>query len=264
MIDILSSRIKGKTFLFRLDPRVKFISLLVIFISLLFTKQVLLYLPWFIIVFITIAVARINPKILFRPLRYFFLLFILTFLFHAALTPGRIFYHYRSIYITFEGMQNGLLFSARLFLIILFTYLFSLTSDPMDLTDGLSRLFSPLRKLHVPVDDFFTIVHISLRFIPTLFAQGRRIALAQKARGLDFNVSFIRRIRYTLPLIIPIMVLSIKRANELALALESRWYDPGKVRTSYIDFRLRKLDFAILSFLCIVIGGIHLCAILSL
>jgi energy-coupling factor transport system permease protein len=263
MIDILSSRITGKTFLFRLDPRTKFISLLAVFVSLLFTRQILLYIPWLFIAITTIAVARINPRVLFRPLRYFFWLFILTFLFHAALTPGRVFYHYRSIYITFEGMQNGLLFSARLFLIILFTYLFSLTSDPMDLTDGLSRLFSPLRKLRIPVDDFFTIVHISLRFIPTLFSQGRRIALSQKARGLDTNVSFFRRIRYTLPLIIPIMVLSIKRANELALALESRWYDPGKARTSFVDFKLSRLDFGILTFLFIAIGGIHLCAILN-
>jgi energy-coupling factor transport system permease protein len=160
-------------------------------------------------------------------------------------------------------MQNGLLFSARLFLIILFTYLFSLTSDPMDLTDGLSRLFNPLKKLRVPVDDLFTIVHISLRFIPTLFSQAKRIALAQKARGLDFSVPLIRRIRYTMPLVIPIIVLSIKRANELALALESRWYDPGTARTSFVDLRLRRLDFAILSFLVVFIGGIHLCAILN-
>ncbi len=263
MIDILSSRIKGKTFLFRLDPRTKFISLIAIFISLLFTKQLPFYIPWLIIAFITIAVARVNVRILFRPLRYFFWLFILTFLFHALLTPGRVFYHFRGIYITFEGMQNGLLFSLRLFLIILFTYLFSMTSDPMDLTDALARLFSPLRKLRVPVDDLFTIVHISLRFVPTLLAQGKRIALAQKARGLDFNVSLIYRIRYAMPLIIPIVVLSYKRANELAFALESRWYNPGKPRTSFADFRFHALDLAIMALLFIIIGGTHLCAILS-
>lgn len=263
MIDILSSRIKGQTFLFRLDPRTKFISLLIICVSLLFTRQLVIYVPWLLIAVATIGAARINPRILLRPFRYFIWLFLLTFLFHALLTPGRVFYHYRSVFITLEGMQNGLLFSARLFLIILFTYLFSLTSDPMDLTDGLSRLFLPLRKLRIPVDDFFTIVHISLRFVPTLFLEGKRIALAQKARGLDMNVSLIRRIRYTLPLIVPIMVLSIRRANELALALDARWYDPGKARTSFVALRLRRLDLGIISFLCIVTGGLHLCAILN-
>jgi energy-coupling factor transport system permease protein len=263
MIDILSSRIKGRTFLFRLDPRTKFIALLLIFISLLFTRQILHYIPWLILAITTIAVARIVPKIMLRPFRYFIWLFLLTFLFHAALTPGRVLYHIGRIFITFEGMQNGFLFSTRLFLIILFTYLFSLTSDPMDLTDGLSRLFSPLRKLRVPVDDFFTIMHISLRFIPTLISQGKRIVLAQKARGLDFNVSLMRRIRHTMPLIVPIIILSIKRANDLALALESRWYEPGIARTSYVDLRLRRLDLGILIFLSIFIGGIHLCAIVS-
>jgi energy-coupling factor transport system permease protein len=133
----------------------------------------------------------------------------------------------------------------------------------MNLTDGLSRLFSPLRTLRVPVDDFITIAHISLRFIPTLFTQAHRIALAQKARGLDFKVPLIRRIRYTIPLIVPIILLSIKRAHELGLALESRWYDPGRKRTSFIELRLRKLDYSVLTIVLILIGGTQLCAILN-
>ena len=263
MIDILTRTIKGRTFLFRLDPRTKFIALILIFVSLLFTKQLLLYIPWLVIALTAIIAARIHPGILLRPLRYLSVLFIMTFLFHAVLTPGRVFAHFWIFYITIEGVRNGILFSVRLFLIVLFTYLFSLTSDPMDITDGLSRLFAPLRKLRVPVDDFITITHISLRFIPTLFVQANRIALAQKARGLDFKVPLARRIRYTIPLIVPILVLSLKRANELALALESRWYAPGKARTSFIELRVRRLDLSILATVIVLIGGTHLCAILS-
>lgn len=262
MIDFFSSSLKGKTFIFRLDPRVKFISLIIIFVSLLLVKHVEYYLFWLFIATITIFSNKIHLKFIARPMRFFVWLFIMTIIFHALFTPGRVVFHFNRIYITFEGIEKGIFFSIRLFLIILFTYLFSLTTNPMDLTDGLSRLFSPLRKLKIPVDDLFIIIHIALRFIPTMSEQSSRILMAQRARGLNFKVKFTERIKHLSSLIIPVILLSIKRANELALALEARWYHPGRKRTSFIKMKLKRIDFSIIAIVLISTGGIHFCEIL--
>lgn len=259
MIDFFSSSLSGKTYIYRLDPRVKFISLLIIFASLLMVRHIEYSFYWFLIALVTIFSNRIHPKFILRPLKFFLWLFILTIIFHSLLTPGRVIFHFHRLYITIEGIERGIFFSIRLFLIILFTYLFSLTTNPMDLTDGLSRFFSPLRKLRVPVDDLFIIIHIALRFIPTLFEQSMMILMAQRARGLNFNVSFIKKIKHIPSLIVPIILLSIKRANELALALEARWYQPNRRRTSFVEMRLKRIDFSTIAILLFSTGGILLC-----
>jgi len=263
MIDFFSSSLRGKTYIYRLDPRIKFISILIIFISLLTIKHIEYYFFWFLVALLSISTNKIQLKFILRPLRFFVWLFILTMIFHSFLTPGKVVFHFNRIYITIEGIRNGLFFSFRLFLVILFTYLFSLTSNPMDLTDGLSKMFSPLRKLRIPVDELFIIIHIAIRFIPTLIEQASRILMAQRARGFNLNVRFIERIKHIPSLIVPVILLSINRANELALALEARWYHPGKPRTSFIEMKLKKLDFLIISFLILSTGGILLCEILK-
>lgn len=262
MIDLFSSKLKGNTLIFRLDPRTKFIALIIVFTSILFIKHIEYYLIWLFALCIIIVSNRIHPRFIFRPLRFFIWLLLITFIFHSLFTPGRVFYYFARIYITYEGMHNGLFFSFRLFLIILFTYIFSLTTNPMDLTDGLSRLLSPLRKFRIPVDDLFTIVLIALRFTPTLFEQASKILLAQKARGLNLNVSLAKKIRYMATIIVPIILLSLKRAHELAFALEARWYHPGKKRTHFIEMKVTKADFALMFSLIVFTGGIHACEIL--
>ncbi len=262
MIDFFGSNLKGKTYIFRLDPRVKFLSLILIFTSLLLTKYIEYYLVWFIVIPFALLSNRIQMKYIFRPLRFFLWLFILTMVFHALLTPGKILYHVGRIYLTNEGIEKGIFFSLRLFLIVSFTYLFSLTTNPMELTDGLTRFFSPLRRLRVPIDDLSIIIHISLRFIPTLSEQTSKILLSQKARGLHFDVNLFKKIKHLPSLVLPIIMLSIKRAGDLALALEARGYHPGAKRTSFTQMKIKRTDFLTISIIVLLTGGIELWQIL--
>lgn len=262
MIDVLSSKLKGNTYIFRLDPRTKFLSLLIIFVSLVLIHRVEYYLFWFLVLIIAILTNKINLKSIVKPLKLFVWLFLLTLIFHSLFTSGKVIFHWWKIYITMEGIEKGVLFSFRLFLIVVYTYLFSLTTEPMDMIDGLAKFFSPLRKLKIPVYDIFVIVNIALRFIPTLFDQFRKILLAQRARGLDLNVGLHKRISRIPTIIAPVILLSIKRADELALALEARWYQPGKERTSFIEMKVKLLDYLIIFILIIFSGGIQLCEIL--
>jgi len=262
MIDFFESNLRGKTFVFMLDPRVKSLSLLLIFLSLLLIKHIEFYFIWLIVMLFALLYNRIQIRFIFRPLKFFIWLFILTIFFHAFLTPGKVLFNAGKIFLTSEGIEKGIFFSFRLFLIVSFTYLFSLTTNPMDIADGLSKLFSGLRKLKIPVDDLSIIIHTSLRFIPTLSDQTSKILLSQKARGLNFDVGLLKKVKHLPSLILPIMMLSIKRAGELALALEARGYHPGRKRTSFVEMKLKTVDFSTFLVIFFFSAGIQFCEIL--
>jgi len=108
----------------------------------------------------------------------------------------------------------------------------TLTTPPLALTDGLAWLGRPLRRLYVPTDELALMVTIALRFIPTLLVELDQIMRAQRARGADFGSGGpVKRARALVPVLTPLFVLSFRRADELALAMEARCYRPGIVRT---------------------------------
>jgi energy-coupling factor transport system permease protein len=80
---------------------------------------------------------------------------------------------------------------------------------------------------------------IALRFIPTLMEETDRIQKAQMARGADFESGNIfQRAKSMIPVLVPLFVSAFRRADELALAMESRCYHGGEGRT-----RMRELHF---------------------
>ena len=117
-------------------------------------------------------------------------------------------------------------------MLVLIGSVLTLTTAPLALTDGLAWLGRPLRRLHVPTDELALMVTIALRFIPTLLVELDQIMRAQRARGADFGSGGpIRRAKALVPVLTPLFVLSFRRADELALAMEARCYRPGIVRT---------------------------------
>jgi energy-coupling factor transport system permease protein len=114
------------------------------------------------------------------------------------------------------------------------TSLLTLTTTPIEITDGLETLLHPLKKVRFPVHEMALMMSISLRFIPTLMQETDKIMKAQIARGVEFSSGPIKeRIKAVIPLLIPLFVSSFKRAEELAIAMEARGYRGGEGRTKY-------------------------------
>jgi len=81
---------------------------------------------------------------------------------------------------------------------------------------------------------------IALRFIPTFTEETDRIMKAQSSRGAEFDTgSFMQKIKSFIPVIIPLIISAFRRAEDLAVAMESRCYRGGKGRT-----RFRMLKFS--------------------
>ena len=117
----------------------------------------------------------------------------------------------------------------------------------MALTDGLELLLNPLKKLRVPVHEMTIMMSMALRFIPTLIEETDKIMSAQKARGADFETgSLLQRAKALLPILVPLFVSAFRRADELAVAMESRCYHGGEGRTRMKKLQMEKRDYAAL------------------
>ena len=84
---------------------------------------------------------------------------------------------------------------------------------------------------------------IALRFIPILLEEMDRIMKAQQARGADFESgNLIQRAKGLVPLLVPLFIAAIRRANDLAMAMEARCYHGGQGRTKMKPLHYEKRD----------------------
>ena len=144
------------------------------------------------------------------------------------------------------GVVRGVFFVARITLLVLGTSLVTITTSPVALTDALSQLMRPLRVVKVPVDDIATMFSIALRFIPTTAEEADKIVVAQTARGARFDAGGpIRRARAWLPVLVPLFVNLFRRADNLAVAMESRCYT-GVGRTRLNERKMATTDWVVL------------------
>ena len=149
--------------------------------------------------------------------------------------------------ITWEGIARSVKMILRIVLLITGTFLLTYTTSPIALTDGLELLLNPLKKIKVPVHEMTMMMSMALRFIPTLIEETDKIMSAQKARGADFETgSLIQRAKALLPVLVPLFVSAFRRADELAVAMESRCYHGGEGRTSMKQPKMLRRDWAAL------------------
>ncbi|MFQ5499221.1 MAG: energy-coupling factor transporter transmembrane component T family protein [Candidatus Zixiibacteriota bacterium] len=230
----------GDSFLHRLDPRAKLLPILLVLIFSLLSVSY----PFTVAVLAVLTAGLIgsglDPTTLLRSIRPVFWLMGITVLFHLFFSAGdgQVLISAFGIDITTGAVESATFFSLRLLLFVTIGFLITLTSSPSDLADALTRLIRPLRRLRVPVDDIGLVIFMAMRFIPVLQREFIAIKQAQMTRGVDFSGSLLSRVRKTSCILIPVFVSAVSRADELAIALETRGYGQRACRTSYSIGRL--------------------------
>lgn len=237
----------GDSVVHRLDPRTKLILIIAYIVGLFSAVWWYSYGFVFLVTAVCMFISKINPKAALKGLKPVILIIIITALLNIFYTdgtpvvPGWI--------ITWEGIEKAIMMSVRIILLIVSTFLLTYTTSPMALTDGLESLLGPLKKIKVPVHDMSMMMSMALRFIPTLIKETDKIMSAQKARGADFETGgLVARAKALLPILVPLFVSSFRRADELAVAMESRCYHGGEGRTRMKQLKLQGIDFAALIF----------------
>jgi len=161
--------------------------------------------------------------------------------------------------ITYDDFWGYTHFLAFFLVLYPCSLLLTMTTSPVALVEGLSMLLAPLRCLRLPVDDFALMTLLALRFLPTLVEEATQLFKAQTARGASFSTGTPgARVQSTLALLVPFLRSTLRRASELATALEARGYQVQGRATRLYETGFTGKDYLVL----LIVGGLLLTALL--
>ncbi len=244
----------------KLDPRTKLLFS-VTFIIMVFVSNNFISLFFCLAMsMLTIALSKIPVKTVFKGLRPIILVVAVTSILQIAYNDGGIvLVNFWKIRITSGGVLMAIFMALRISLLIVMSTMLTYTTSPTSLTNGLDRMFAPFQKIGLDFHTVTMIMTIALRFIPTLIEEVDKIMSAQKSRGANFEQgSVVKRAKALIPLFIPLLFNSIRRAYELANAMTCRCYNGGVGKTTMNALKFSKKDYFVLFVMAIVIAAVIL------
>ncbi len=244
----------------KLDPRMKLLFVTA-FIVMVFVSNNFVSLAFcFGITALVIAISKIPLKSVLKGLKPIILIVVITSILQIAYNDGGItLIDVWKIKITSGGVLTAVFMALRISLLIVMSTMLTYTTSPTSLTNGLDRIFAPFKKIGLDFHTITMIMTIALRFIPTLIEEVDKIMSAQKSRGANFEQgSIVKRAKALIPLFIPLLFNSIRRAYELANAMTCRCYNGGVGKTTMNALKFSKKDYVGLLMVVLVIVSIIL------
>lgn len=246
----------GNSLIHKLDPRAKIIITFVFITALFLCRNFFSLGMLFLSAIVAILISRISFKVILKGLKMIVVLVVFTGILQIAYNDeGTVLwkpFEQYSFAVTTGGVFSSVFIIIRIVSLILFSSLLTYTTSPTSLTDAIERLLSPLKLFKVNVSSLSMMMTIALRFIPTLIEEIDIIMSAQKARGADLETgSFTQRAKALVPVFIPLIVNSFRRAYELAFAMECRCYTGDNKRTRMKEMKFSARD--IVSFLVVLL-----------
>lgn len=255
----LGQFVAGNSVIHRLDPRTK-IGMMILYIVMTFLVKEIWYLAIPFVYLVTeLVLSGISLRYILNSLKPIRFLLILMFLLNLIFTKGEhVWLDLGFWQLTGEAVLQSFFLSLRIVLLVAGASMLTLTTSPIALTDGLEKLLSPLKVFHFPAHELAMMMTIALRFVPTLMDESDKIRNAQMSRGADFESGNIfKRVKSMIPILIPLFVSSFRKADDLAIAMESRCYHGGEGRT-----RMHQLRFRIADLIAILITLAFLAALI--
>ena len=247
----------GSTVIHRLDPRTKLIGLVCYIVALFLAKSYYSYALMALALVSLSALAHIRAKTLLSGLKPLIFIVAFTGIVNLFYGSGEPLVQWGFLKITANGIRTAVFMVLRIMLLVCGTFLLTYTTSPLQLTDGLEKLLSPLKVIRFPVHEIAMMMSIALRFIPTLIEETDKIMSAQKARGASFDTGKLtERAKALIPLLVPLFVSAFRRADELATAMECRCYHAGIGRTRMKELRFAARDAAALAVCALVIAAV--------
>ncbi len=292
---VIGRYIPGDSFIYRMDPRVKIIALVVLFAALFIINQFMIMFAALGMAILLLPLGRISMKrvylglrplmvlllftfsfqILFNrggallvslpinysflsvsvvmaliafwiftkryvPLKFLYFILLVTLIFTALSQIEATPFAQRTIEVYEDGLRLAFFILMRLIIIVTLSTVLTITTKPTDLNLGLEAVLKPLKIVRINTEEIAMIISISLRYIPTLLDEANKIMLAQASRGVDFQEGRLKdKVVQVISLLVPMFIISFKRSDDLANAMEARGFVPGNPRT-----RLNQLTWA--------------------
>lgn len=222
----------------KFDPRVIFYTTIIYVIALAYIKtyiQIVVILPFIVfqVKLFTINVNRL--KQLFKLSIGMFISVILV-----------------NYYLMSRDIEFIVISSFRILSMLLLAGAMVTKMELREIGFVVEKTLSPLKYLNIPIESIGVVTALAFKFIPMLEAEGKRILLAQKARGLDFDLMTIKeKVKNLTNLFFPIIIFGIQNAINLAIAMEVRGYGNGIKRSRLKVYKFQKVDWLYLFFVII-------------
>jgi energy-coupling factor transport system permease protein len=238
----------------QLDPRAKITAVLCLILTLSWTRSLIAIALIAGLMLLMVRLSRIPISYTLRgillTLPALIFLFALQFLFQGWVEPsGSVYFEFGWIRATRYSLwliAGGLV---RIAAFIILTSLITMTSTVTELTHGVESMLKPFRRIGVPSHEIALMSMIALRFVPTLAEEMERVVKAQASRCGDFGARRIWRpdkaAQAYLPLIVPLFIGALRRAEDLIMAMEARCYMGGDQRTKFIVLHSRPRDWVV-------------------
>ena len=246
--------VPGRSVIHRLDARAKLIGFLALVIATLSTDSWLGYLTMFAAISVLIILSQLKLSQVFgslgRMTGFFAIIFLMNLLFFS---PEDSWFSWWIITPSYAGLFQATNVVFRVSIVMVLSNILNSCTAPLDLTRAMEALLRPLSFIGIPTGQIAMIVSVAIQFIPTLLAEADQIRKAQVARGAKFDSpKLIEKAAAIRPLVLPIFLSAFKRADELAMAMEARGYQPNKKRTLKYSANFSGLDvFAVI--VCVLI-----------
>lgn len=232
-----------KSIIHSLDPRVKLFSTLIWVVLLFLINNFMAYGLLTVYFFSVVKASKIPFGKLLKGLKGIIFILLFSIIVNVLFTKGHPIISAGYFFVSKEGLIKGSYMAIRLIYLVLGTSIMTLTTKPNDLADGLEKSLGFLKGIKIPVHEIAMIISLALRFIPILMEETEKIIKAQKARGADFESGNIfKKAKSLIPILIPLFVSSIRRALDLAAAMESRCYQGGnRTKMKPLKYEIRDI-----------------------
>lgn len=240
----------------KLDPRTKILFTTAFVVILFCINNLWGYLAAFFLLAVIIVMSKIPVGYILRGIKGLVLIILLTVILNLFMTPGTIIASFGPFNITLEGLKIAIFMALRLIFLVIGTSVMTLTTSPIDLTDGMEWCMKFIPFVRRYAHELAMMMSIALRFIPTLMEETDRIMKAQKARGANFETgNIISRAKNLIPILVPLFISAFRRADELATAMEARCYRGGENRTRMKQLVFARCDVVTFVVMFLMIGG---------
>jgi energy-coupling factor transport system permease protein len=220
--------VPGTTPIHRLWAGTKLLAVVFFGVGLGFSGKLWGFTVVAVILALSMALSRLSPLLVWRGLKPLLLVLLIGAAVLLFTVSGRPLLHVGPVVLSDKGLDNAVRFPGMLLLLAFAAQIANRTTPPAESAAALGVMLGPLRRLHLPVDEFLTMTAISLRFLPILAEEITRLRQAQATRGLSASHgSLENRGRAMEGWVVSLVRANIRRADELGEAMAARGYgDP--------------------------------------
>ena len=234
--------IHKETVLHTMDGRLKVACLLLLSLSASFASELYHYVVPLLILISALIIAKLPLTALLKDMKFFGIIIFFVFVVNAFNTPGDPIPNFPIASMSIQGVLTGLRFAGRLMIIILVSAVITGSTSLMTFRNVIEWYLRPIP--FVPAARIATMVNLTLVLIPVIFDNFSEMMSAQKSRCIELRKNPIKRISF---IVFPLLSQMLRKADEIAYAMESRCY--SEVRTRAI-FQYNNIDWLILA-ICI-------------